>query len=114
MQARLDNHDNETGARLAQAQAAEASLRAELEQHVQTRQALESQFAAREQEWQARLNARDTDVQRLRVAAAAARERIDAVLARLPGAAAASLTTDVLGASTATAANTEVPAEGQY
>lgn len=35
---------------------------------------------------QGTLQSRDTELQRLRVAAASARERIDAVLARLPGA----------------------------
>ncbi|ALM86361.1 hypothetical protein [Bordetella sp. N] len=86
LQDRLQNHDSEVGGRLAQAEAAEATLRAELERHVQQLHVLESQASARENEWQSRLAARETDMQRLRVAAVAARERIDAVLARLPGA----------------------------
>jgi chromosome segregation ATPase len=86
LQARLDDQDNEAGDRLAQAQRAEVELRAELEKHIEQRQAMDAQIAARESEWQSRLTARDTDLQRLRVAAVAARERIDAVLARLPGA----------------------------
>ena len=45
-----------------------------------------ARFAAREAELQGNLQTRDTELQRLRVAAASARERIDAVLARLPGA----------------------------
>ncbi|WP_233238073.1 hypothetical protein [Bordetella sp. LUAb4] len=86
LQERLQNNDSEVGERLARAEAAEATLRAELERHVLQLQSFESQAAARESEWQSRLAARDTDMQRLRVAAVAARERIDAVLARLPGA----------------------------
>ena len=50
------------------------------------RHSLEARFSARETELQGSLQVRDTELQRLRAAAASARERIDAVLARLPGA----------------------------
>ncbi|EHK68288.1 hypothetical protein KYC_00875 [Achromobacter arsenitoxydans SY8] len=71
---------------LQQAQQAEAELREQLARETAERQALESRFSARETELQGSLQTRDTELQRLRVAAASARERIDAVLARLPGA----------------------------
>lgn len=86
LQERLQTNDSELAARLAQSEEAQATLREELERQAQQRQALENQLAEQESAWQARLNARETDLQRLRVAAVAARERIDAVLARLPGA----------------------------
>jgi chromosome segregation ATPase len=86
LQSQRQDQDNELVVKLAEAEQVGTELRAELERQVSHRQAMESQFASRESEWQSRLNARDTDLQRLRVAAIAARERIDAVLARLPGA----------------------------
>jgi chromosome segregation ATPase len=86
MHERLQDHDSETLAKLVRAEESEAELRAELQRLSERQQAADAQVAAREGEWQARLSARDTDLQRLRVAAVAARERIDAVLARLPGA----------------------------
>ena len=71
---------------LAEAQRAETALREQLARETSERQALEARFTAREAELQGNLQNRDTELQRLRVAAVAARERIDAVLARLPGA----------------------------
>jgi len=71
---------------LEQAQQAEAALREQLARESAERQSLESRFTARETELQGSLQTRDAELQRLRVAAASARERIDAVLARLPGA----------------------------
>ncbi len=71
---------------LEQAQQAEVALREQLARETSERQSLESRFSARETELQGSLQNRDTELQRLRVAATSARERIDAVLARLPGA----------------------------
>ena len=70
---------------LAEAQRAETALREQLARETSERQALEARFTAREAELQGNLQNRDAELQRLRVAAVA-RERIDAVLARLPGA----------------------------
>jgi chromosome segregation ATPase len=75
LSARLKDHDGEIADRLAQSQRSEAELRDALERQ---------QLAYRELE--NRLASRDADIQRLRDAAGSARERIDAVLARLPGA----------------------------
>ncbi|MNT73916.1 hypothetical protein D3C72_2126770 [compost metagenome] len=86
LQSKLQDHDGAANAMLQQAQQAEATLREQLARETAERQALESRFSARESELQGSLQTRDTELQRLRVAAAAARERIDAVLARLPGA----------------------------
>jgi chromosome segregation ATPase len=72
---RLKDHDGEIADRLAQSQRSEVELREALERQ---------QLAYRELE--SRLVSRDVEVQRLRDAASSARERIDAVLARLPGA----------------------------
>jgi chromosome segregation ATPase len=75
LSARLKDHDGEIADRLAQTQRSEAELRDALERQQLAYHELES-----------RLVSRDADVQRLRDAASSARERIDAVLARLPGA----------------------------
>jgi len=74
---------------LEQAQQIESSLRDELARELAQRQAIEAKLNACEAEWQQRQNAQDMDLQRLRAAAMAARERIEIVLARLPGATAA-------------------------
>ncbi|MNQ60032.1 hypothetical protein D3C85_742990 [compost metagenome] len=86
LQSKLQDHDGAVTAMLEQAQQAEIVLREQLARETAERQALESRFSARETELQGNLQTRDTELQRLRVAAASARERIDAVLARLPGA----------------------------
>ena len=86
LQSKLQDHDGAVTAMLEQAQQAEVALREQLARETTERQSLESRFSARETELQGNLQSRDTELQRLRVAAAAARERIDAVLARLPGA----------------------------
>lgn len=65
---------------------AEASLREQLAQESAERQTFEERLKAREAELQSSLQARDTDLSRLRAAAMSARERIDVVLSRLPGA----------------------------
>jgi len=86
LQARLQEHDGAVANMLADARQAETELREQLAREAAERQQIESRSTAREAELQGSLSARDTDLQRLRVAAAAARERIDTVLARLPGA----------------------------
>lgn len=86
LQAKLQDNDGAVTAMLEQAQQAEAALREQLARETAERQSLEARFSARETELQGNLQRSDTELQRLRVAAAAARERIDAVLARLPGA----------------------------
>jgi len=62
------------------------ALREQLARESAERQALQEQFKRRETELQASLQARDSELNRLRTAALSARERIDAVLSRLPGA----------------------------
>ncbi|EGP45749.1 hypothetical protein AXXA_14573 [Achromobacter insuavis AXX-A] len=86
LQGKLQDNDGAVTAMLEQAQKAEVALREQLARETAERQSLEARFTARETEMQGTLQSRDTELQRLRVAAAAARERIDAVLARLPGA----------------------------
>jgi len=86
LQAKLQEHDGTAADMLAGARQAETELREQLARETAERQKIESRSTAREAELQGSLSARDTDLQRLRVAAAAARERIDTVLARLPGA----------------------------
>lgn len=65
---------------------AEAALREQLARESAERQAFEERLKAREAELQSILQSRDSELNRLRVAAASARERIDVVLSRLPGA----------------------------
>jgi chromosome segregation ATPase len=72
-----------------QLQQVESRLRHELAQELAQRQALEAKLSACTAEWQLRLTSQDRDLQRLRAAAVAARERIEVALARLPGATAA-------------------------
>nr|WP_236094773.1 hypothetical protein [Bordetella holmesii] len=72
----------------AESQQAEAALREQLARESADRLALEARIGEHERQMQHALAARDAEVQRLRLAASSARERIDAVLARLPGAAA--------------------------
>jgi predicted nucleic acid-binding Zn-ribbon protein len=86
LQEQVQCHGSELASKLSQAEACENGLRTELKKHIDQQQALEAQWAAQESEWQARLNIRDADLQGLRRTTAIARERIDAVLARLPGA----------------------------
>ncbi len=76
LQAQLKDQDGEVATRLAESQRAEVALREQLEFQYTAHQSLES-----------RLLARDADVEQLRQAAGSAQTRIDAVLARLPGAA---------------------------
>ncbi|HEY0294942.1 MAG TPA: hypothetical protein VGC69_06365 [Bordetella sp.] len=70
----------------AEAGQVEAALREQLAHESAERQALEERLKHREAELQASLQARDSDLNRLRTAALSARERIDVVLSRLPGA----------------------------
>jgi chromosome segregation ATPase len=97
LRAALTEHDQASASLREEAGRAEASLREDLaresaerhalEARLQTREAeLQSALQAREAELQAALQARDSDLTRLRTAALAARERIDVVLSRLPGA----------------------------
>ncbi|MBO9356593.1 hypothetical protein GG851_21590 [Bordetella petrii] len=86
LQTKLQEHDGTVSTVLAEARQTEADLREQLARAAADRDTLETRFGAREAELQGSLHARDTDLQRLRVATAAARERIDTVLARLPGA----------------------------
>lgn len=62
------------------------ALREQLAREAAERQALQERLKMREAELQASLQARDSELNRLRTAALSARERIDAVLSRLPGA----------------------------
>ena len=81
--------DGAAASLLEHARQIESGLRQDLARETAQRQALEAKLSTCEAEWQLRLKSQDTDLQRLRAAALAARERIDAVLARLPGASAA-------------------------
>jgi chromosome segregation ATPase len=75
LRALLADHDKAASSARADADQAVVVLREQLEREAAERKALET-----------RLTVHDTDLTRLRAAAAAARERIDAVLSRLPGA----------------------------
>lgn len=88
LQTRLQEHDGAVDDLLSEARQSEIELRAQLAREISDHQTAESRAQARETELMNTLTAKDTDLQRLRVATDAARERIDAVLARLPGAAA--------------------------
>src|SRR5690606_20911321 len=88
LQTKLQEHDGTVEGLLAEARQSEIDLRAQLAREISDHQAFESRAQAREAELLNTLGIKDTDLQRLRVAADAARERIDTVLARLPGAAA--------------------------
>lgn len=83
---KLQAHDQAASDLQAGARQVEEDLRKQLANETAQRQALEARVQDREAEWQSSLQSRDVDLQRLRSAASAARERIDAVLARLPGA----------------------------
>lgn len=87
LQAKLQEHDGAVDDLLSEARQAELDLRAQLAREIAERQSFETRAKARESELVLSLSAKDTDLQRLRVATDAARERIDTVLARLPGAA---------------------------
>nr|WP_094819911.1 hypothetical protein [Bordetella genomosp. 4] len=88
LQTKLQEHDGAVEDLLSEARQSEIDLRAQLARQISEQQALESRAQTREAELLGSLSAKDTDLQRLRVATDAARERIDSVLARLPGAAA--------------------------
>jgi len=88
LQTKLQEHDGAVDDLLSEARQSEIELRAQLAREISEHQTAESRAQARETELLNTLSAKDTDLQRLRVATDAARERIDAVLARLPGAAA--------------------------
>ena len=88
LQTKLQEHDGTVDDLLSEARQAENDLRAQLAREASERQTSETRAQTREAELLGNLNERDTDLQRLRVATDAARERIDTVLARLPGAAA--------------------------
>lgn len=88
LQTKLQEHDGTVDDLLSEARQAENDLRAQLAREASERQTFETRAQSREAELLSNLNERDTDLQRLRVATDAARERIDTVLARLPGAAA--------------------------
>lgn len=86
LQTKLQEHDGAVDDLLSEARQSELDLRAQLARAISEHQALESRAQAREAELLGNLETKDTDLQRLRVATDAARERIDTVLARLPGA----------------------------
>jgi septal ring factor EnvC (AmiA/AmiB activator) len=86
LQTKLQEHDGAVDDLLAEARQGEIDLRAQLARAISEQQAIETRAKAREAELLNSLSAKDTELQRLRVATEAARERIDTVLARLPGA----------------------------
>ncbi|WP_160356273.1 hypothetical protein [Bordetella sp. 02P26C-1] len=86
LQTKLQEHDGAVDDLLAEARQAEIDLRAQLARAISEQQAIEARAQARESELLRSITVKDTELQRLRVATVAARERIDSVLARLPGA----------------------------
>lgn len=86
LQTKLQEHDGAVEDLLSEARQSEIDLRAQLAREIAEHQTVESRAQAREAELLSSLTTKDTDLQRLRVATDAARERIDSVLARLPGA----------------------------
>jgi len=83
------SHDSTVAAVQLQAQQIETGLREQLARESTGRQQHELTLAAHDAQAQSALALREAEVQRLRQAASNARERIDAVLTRLPGAPAA-------------------------
>lgn len=75
LQERMTDKDGEVVHKLQVAQRNEGELKEQLSLQLATQDALNTRLAAKE-----------ADVDRLKIAAGVARERIDAVLARLPGA----------------------------
>lgn len=86
LQTKLREHDGAVDDLLGEARQAELELRAQLAKAISEQQAIEATGKKRESELLTSLAVKDTELQRLRVATEAARERIDTVLARLPGA----------------------------
>jgi len=74
LQERMSEQDGEVIQKLAVSQASEGQLREQLSLQMASQEALTSQLAAKE-----------ADVSRLKRVAGEAKERIDAVLSRLPG-----------------------------
>jgi len=82
---KLQEHESAVDDILAEARQSELDLKAQIARAISEQQAFSAVAATREAELRQSLSTKEGDLQRLRVVADAARERIDTVLARLPG-----------------------------
>jgi len=90
---KLQDHESAVDDLLSEARQSELDLRAQVARTIAEQQVFASSAKEREDALLRQLSAKEVDLQRLRVVADAARERIDTVLARLPGALADATTT---------------------